>query len=153
MVGQVPPSQILHLDSGNTTEISQANMFEALERLPGERRLAIICFNDDAAYGAICAAREMGREADIVIVGQGADRIVRKEIRHPDSRLIGSTAYWPEKYGKKLIDVALKILKGEPVPPAVYNEHIFLTKENIDQYYPESRDNLVPKFSGTGEAV
>ena len=30
--------------------------------------------------GAICAARALGREDDVVIVGQGADRIVRKEI-------------------------------------------------------------------------
>jgi len=153
MVGPVQPSQILYLDSGNVTEISHTNMLEALQRMPDEHRLAIISFNDDAAFGALSAARQAGREADVVIVGQGADRIVREEIRQPDSRLIGSTAYWPEKYGEKLIDVAIKILKGEPVPPAVYNEHIFLTKENIDQYYPESRDNLVPEFSGTGEAA
>jgi ribose transport system substrate-binding protein len=153
IVGAISLARIIRLDSGNTSEISQANMREALERLPDAHRLAVISFNDDAAVGAISAARQAGREQDVVIVGQGADRIVREEIRQPDSRLIGSTAYWPEKYGKKLIDVATKILKGEPVPPAVYNEHIFLTKENIDQYYPESRDNLVPEFSDTGEAA
>jgi ribose transport system substrate-binding protein len=153
VIGSLPSEKIVYLDSGNTTEISQTNMREALERLPDAHRLAVISFNDDAAVGAISAARQAGRERDVVIVGQGADRIVREEIRQPDSRLIGSTAYWPEKYGEKLIDVATKILKGEPVPPAVYNEHIFLTKENIDQYYPESRDNLVPEFSDTGEAA
>ncbi len=98
----------------------------------------MISFNDDAAIGAISAAREAGREADVVIVGQGADRIVRKEIRQPGSRLIGSAAYWPERYGKRLIDVAQKILRGEPVPPAVYSEHILITKDNIDEYYPNS---------------
>jgi ribose transport system substrate-binding protein len=153
IVGAISLARIIRLDSGNTSEISQANMREALERLPDAHRLAVISFNDDAAVGAISAARQAGREQDVVIVGQGADRIVREEIRQPDSRLIGSTAYWPEKYGKKLIDVATKILKGEPVPPAVYNEHIFMTKENIDQYYPESRDNLVPEFSDIGEAA
>jgi len=30
--------------------------------------------------GTICAARALGRADDVVIVGQGADRIVRKEI-------------------------------------------------------------------------
>jgi len=138
VIGKVPASQILYLDSGNTTEISQANMLQALQELADARRLAVISFNDDAAFGAICAARELGREGDVVIVGQGADRIVRKEIRHPESRLIGSTAYWPEKYGEKLLQVATKILSGEPVPPAVYNEHIFITQDNIDECYPES---------------
>jgi ribose transport system substrate-binding protein len=137
VIGEVPASQIRYLDSGNTAEISQANMLEALQELPDARRLAVISFNDDAAFGALCAARELGRESDVVIVGQGADRIVRKEIRHPKSRLVGSTAYWPEQYGKKLIEVATDILNGEPVPPAVYNEHIFITAENIDEFYPE----------------
>ena len=137
LMGNVPASQILYLDSGNTAEISQANMLQALRELPSMRRLAVISFNDDAAFGAICAARELGREDDVVIVGQGADRIVRKEIRHPESRLVGSTAYWPEQYGEKLIDVALKILNGAAVPPAVYNEHTFVTQNNIDEHYPE----------------
>jgi ribose transport system substrate-binding protein len=143
IVSQVPPYKIIHLDSGNTTEVSQANVLKALDNLPNQHRLAIICFNDDAAFGAIRAARQVGREADVVIVGQGADRNVRREIRRPKSRLIGSTAYWPEKYGARLIDVAIKILSGEPVPPAVYNEHIFITPENIDDYYPEDRDIMV----------
>lgn len=138
VMDEVLTSQILYLDSGNTTEISQANVLQALQELPAARRLAVISFNDDAAFGAISAARELGREGDVVIVGQGADRVVRKEIRHPESRIIGSTAYWPEKYGAKLIQVATKILNREPVPPAVYNEHIFITQDNIDEFYPES---------------
>ena len=138
IVGKVPASKTTYLDSGNTTEISQAHMLETLERLPGEHRLAVISFNDDAAYGALSAAREAGREQDVVIVGQGADRIVRKELLRPDSRLIGSSAYWPERYGGKLIDVALGILRSDPVPPAVYNKHVFITHENIETYYPDS---------------
>jgi ribose transport system substrate-binding protein len=138
VIGEVPVSEILYLDSGNTTEISQANMLQALQELPHARRLAVISFNDDAAFGALCAARELGRESDVVVVGQGADRIVRKEIRHPESRLVGSTAYWPDQYGARLIDVALKVLNGDAVPPAVYSEHIFINQDNIDEHYPES---------------
>ena len=138
VIGTISDSPILYLDSGNTAEISQANMLQALQDLPDARRLAVISFNDDAAFGALCAARELDREDDVVIVGQGADRIVRKEIRHPESRLVGSTAYWPDQYGAKLIGVALKILSGDAVPPAVYSEHIFISQENIDEHYPES---------------
>jgi ribose transport system substrate-binding protein len=138
VVGNVPASKTTYLDSGNTTEISQTHMSETLERLPGEHRLAVISFNDDAAYGALCAAREAGREQDVVIVGQGADRIVRKELKRQDSRLIGSSAYWPERYGEKLMEVALGILRGDPVPPAVYNKHVFITHENIETYYPDA---------------
>jgi ribose transport system substrate-binding protein len=151
VVGTVPVSQIIYLDSGNTTEISRANMIEALTTLSNQHRLAVISFNDDAAFGAISAARHVGREDHVVIVGQGADRIVRREIRRPGSRLIGSTAYWPEQYGRRLIDVALQILSGEPVPPAVYNKHVFITRDNIDAYYPDSGEGLGAEVPSTEE--
>ena len=138
IVGEVSPARTIRLDSGNTREISQTNFMEALEQFPNEHRLAVIPFNDDAAVGAIGAAREAGREEDVVVVGQGADRIARREIRRPGSRLIGSAAYWPERYGQQLIDVAQAILRGEPVPPAVYSKHVFITQDNIDEYYPIS---------------
>jgi ribose transport system substrate-binding protein len=49
------------------------------------------------------------------------------------SRIIGSTAYWPEQYGEKIIPLALKILRGEPVPPAVYMEHTFVSAEKTSE--------------------
>ena len=100
-------------------------------------KIATICFNDEAAVGAIRAARELGRESEIVVVGQGADRSGRSEILRPNSRLIGSTAYMPERYGEMLIEIALRLLKGASVPPAVYIDHVFLTAENMSQFYAD----------------
>jgi ribose transport system substrate-binding protein len=138
VVGVVPREKQVHLNSGNTSEVSQASVSEALKRLHQLKRLAVISFNDDAAYGALKAAIQLRREADMVIVGQGADRRVRDEILRPNSRLIGSTSYMPERYGEKLTKLALEILSGQPVAPAVYVDHIFITRENINQYYPEA---------------
>jgi DeoR/GlpR family transcriptional regulator of sugar metabolism/DNA-binding LacI/PurR family transcriptional regulator len=124
-VGEIPDEKRMVLNSGNTSEVSEEQMMATLESVPGEHRLAVICFNDDAAMGALTAARRLNREADVIIVGQGADRLVREELRNPESRIIGSTAYYPEQYGKQIISLALKILRGEPVPPAVYMKHTF----------------------------
>ncbi len=137
IVGEIPASQILYLDSGNTSEISEGSMLNALKRLPEAHRLAVLSFNDDAALGALQAAQKLNREEAVVIVGQGADRRVREELRHPTSRIVGSTAFMPEKYGAKLLDIALKILRGEPVPPAVYGDCTFINPENITFFYPE----------------
>ena len=38
-------------------------------------------------------ARSLDRETDVVIVGQGCDRLIRSEIRRPDSRLIVNRLY------------------------------------------------------------
>jgi ribose transport system substrate-binding protein len=136
-IGGIPAEQQLFLDCGNTSEESENQMAAALKRLPGLHRIAVVSFNDDAAIGALAAARRLNREADITIVGQGADRRVRAEIRQPGTRIIGSTAYWPEHYGEKLLNAALRILNGEAVPPALFMEHIFIHPGNIQQYYPE----------------
>ena len=126
IIGEIPASQYLTLNSGNTGEVSEAQLTEALKQLPSLHRLAVLGFNDDTAMGALTAARKLHRENDVVIVGQGADRRVREELKKPGSRIIGSTAYWPERYGEMIIPLALKILRGEPVPPAVYMEHAFI---------------------------
>jgi ribose transport system substrate-binding protein len=73
----------------------------------------------------------------VLIVGQGADRRLRDELRRGNSRIIGSTAFHPERYGERLIEIALKILHGEPVPPAAYIDHTFISAKNVDLYYPD----------------
>lgn len=128
---------VIYLDSGNTRDVSEARAFETLNAMPEARRIAFVCFNDDAAVGALDAARRAGRLHEVVIVGQGADRRVREELRKPDSRIVGSTAFLPEQYGERLLDLALKILQGESVPPAVYMDHVFINGGNVGLYYPE----------------
>ena len=110
---------------------------QAIQSLPTTHNVAILSFNDNATMGALHAVRSLGREKSVAIVGQGADRQVRKEIRAADSPVIGATAFWPERYGQTLIELAIKILQGEPVPPAVYTAHVFLDAANIDHYYPD----------------
>ena len=136
ILGPIPPEQIHQLDCGNTSAISETAVTAMLAKLVDYHHLAFISFNDEAAYGALQAARKANREQDVVIVGQGADRLIHGEIRDPQSRLIGSTAYMPERYGESLMNLALKILRGESVPPAVYMNHVFIDAHTIDQYYP-----------------
>ncbi|MFO7678632.1 MAG: substrate-binding domain-containing protein [Chloroflexota bacterium] len=136
LLGKIPAAHMHTIDCGNTSAISEAGVAKVLQTLPHSRHIAVISFNDEAAFGALQAARKAQRETDVVIVGQGADRLVHAEIRNPESRLIGSTAYMPERYGEKLMELALKILHGESAPPAVYMHHVFINAENIDRHYP-----------------
>ncbi len=140
IIGEVNDEKILYRDSGNTTQISETVMLQLLQELPNEHRLAVISFNDDSAIGALDAARKEYRTADVLIVGQGADRRLRDELRRGNSRIIGSSAFHPELYGEKLIKLALDILKGEPVPPAVYMEYTFIDAANVD-LHPSIRDD------------
>ena len=57
-------------------------------------------------------------------------------LREADTRLIGSVAYFPEKYGDQILKVALDILHRRPVPPAVFVKHQMVTPDNINHIYP-----------------
>ncbi len=139
VLGEIQEDKLVFLDSGNTSAISEIEVTKALQALPDCNRIAVLSFNTDAAIGALRAARSLDREQHVVIVGQGADRLLLEEVRQLDSRIIGSTAYMPERYGAQLVQLALKILAGEPVPPAVYTDHVFIDAKNIDLYYPSMK--------------
>jgi ribose transport system substrate-binding protein len=92
--------------------------------------------NDSSALGALRAFQEAGRASECAIVGHNAEPEARTELRTPQTRLIASVAFFPEKYGDGLIRLALDILARKAVPPAVFIGHQVITPENVDHHYP-----------------
>jgi ribose transport system substrate-binding protein len=116
--------------------------FEAMRRFLRRSRargLLIGAINDPSALGALRAMQEAGRVASCAIMGQNAAPEGREELRQPGTRLIGSVAYFPEKYGAEIVAVALDILNRRAVPPAVFVKHQLVTPENVDHIYPNDR--------------
>jgi ribose transport system substrate-binding protein len=57
-------------------------------------------------------------------------------MRKSNSCLIGSVAYFPERYGEQLIPLALDILTQRvQVPNAVFIKHQLITPGNLKQHY------------------
>ncbi len=140
---KIPTDKITFVDFDNTMENAAAVIETVLSDLPTSAHIAMICFNDDASVGALQAARATGHVDNLKLVGQGADRRLRMEMRHNQKGLVGATAFSPEAYGQRLISLALDILQGRPVPPAVYMEHFFISPDNVDEYYPaDTQDTL-----------
>ncbi|HEY3939429.1 MAG TPA: substrate-binding domain-containing protein [Bryobacteraceae bacterium] len=77
------------------------------------RRVLIGAINDPSALGALRAFEEAGRAEDCAVMGQNASIEARAEIRNPGSRLIGSVAYFPERYGEGAIPLALQYSPGQ----------------------------------------
>ncbi len=135
-IAHIPAEKMLRVDSDNTFEGSYAIMHRVFRDLPPTARVAVISFNDDAAVGTLHAARDCGHTEHLLLVGQGADRRLRAEMRKPESPVVGATAFRPEDYGAYLIKLALDILSEKRVAPAVYMEHYFVSPQNVDTYYP-----------------
>ncbi|MCS7038184.1 MAG: substrate-binding domain-containing protein [Anaerolineae bacterium] len=147
VIGPLSADRVLDLDSPVLVDEAAPFVARLLPDLSRDARIAIVGINDEAVLGALAAFEEAGRLDQVVAVGQNADRLGRAALRRPNFPFIGTTRYAPESYGEKLLPLALRILKGEPVPPAVYNQHVFITRENIDDYYPLSQESSVFEVS------
>ncbi len=120
---------VFRLDGGNERQASAQNAYEVLERWGDFHHIAAVCLNDASALGVLDAARALGRESDVAVVGQGAD-LATAEFRNPNTRLVASANYFPEQYGARLIELAWKLLQGERVAREHFIEPALVTAES-----------------------
>jgi ribose transport system substrate-binding protein len=128
---------IFRLDSKNTQEESFAVVTDTLANIPEGSKVLGISINDGAGLGIIAAFDTAGRGEEIMVVGQNADPTGQAEMIKEDSRYLGATAYFPENYGDKLIPTLIDLLECRPVAPSVFVDHVFVSAENICEYYAE----------------
>jgi ribose transport system substrate-binding protein len=128
-------SQILTLDGNGQFERSLGVVRRWLQK-NRLKRVLVAAVNDPSAIGALRAFEEAGRGEHCAVMGQNASTEARTEIRLEGSRLVGSVAYFPERYGEAVIPLALAILQGKATPPAVFVKHQLVTKETVNRLYP-----------------
>ncbi len=139
----LPAARIIALDTrGNPAQVSLL-LGKAAASSPNTR-LLIAALDDTTALSAKSALEAIGRTADAAIVGLGCDRSVhggaseKKEI-DPNNRgsiLIGSVAFYLDRYGYDVLPLALRILRGESVPGRTPTRHILITTANVWREYP-----------------
>jgi ribose transport system substrate-binding protein len=153
--GQVPNSRILgsllgvierlvwlsgrHIKSLRTSGHYENSLELTREHLRRSRseRILVAAINDPCALGALQAFRDAGREEHCAIVGHNASSEVHAELANPNSRLIGSVGYFPERYGEGVIPLVLDMVAGRPVPPATFVRHEMITAFNLRSFYPQ----------------
>jgi ribose transport system substrate-binding protein len=108
-------------------------------RVSRSRRTLVGTINDVSAIGALRAFEEAGRGDACAVMGQNASPEGRTEMRRTNTRLIGSVAFFPERYGPDLVRVSLDILNKKPVPPAVFVDHKLVTPTTIEHFYPNDQ--------------
>jgi ribose transport system substrate-binding protein len=107
------------------------------------RRTLVGTVNDVCALAALRAFEEAGASEQCAVMGQNALRAARMELRRPGTRLVGSVAYFPERYGDTLIPLALNILQKKPTPSTIFVKHQLLTPRNVDLVYPLDKTGAI----------
>ncbi len=143
----VVEENVIFLDSKNTQEESFEVTTDTLANIPEGSNVLAVTINDGSALGVIAAFETADREEELMVVGQGADPSGQEAMIAENSRYLGATGYFPETYGDTLIPTMISLLECEPVDPAVYQEHVFITADNVCEFYAEEW----PDFCGEGE--
>ena len=118
-------------------EEAKAAMTNILAAHPKAKKIVITTINEETMQGALAAMEIVGRwdPGNTIVASQGCDALGRQLIH--EGKIDGSIAYFPEKYGQYLVPAVCAFLLGQPVPPHLYIDNVVITRENIDQYYPE----------------
>jgi ABC-type sugar transport system substrate-binding protein len=139
----LPALQLALLDTGGQSVRADALLTKFLLTQPGQR-LLIATLDDLAAVYAARAVEMNRRQGDCVIVSQGLDPNIhggtseKKEL-DPNNRssvVLGSVAYFMDRYGYQVLPLALRLLAGETVPRRTMTQHILVTAVNVFREYP-----------------
>jgi ribose transport system substrate-binding protein len=131
-----PADHVLKFDSKNTLEESFTQTNNLIGRIPAGVPIMGTAINDQATTGILRAVKQAGRENDVIVVGLGADEL---DTLMTEPNFVASVGSFPERYGDYLIPLALSQLAGKPTPPAVLVHHVMITKDNVNQYYPDMK--------------
>ena len=131
------------LDTGGQPSRAEALVARLLAGQPG-RKLLIAALDDPTALAAKVGVELTRRLNDAVIVSQGLDRSVhggaseKKEIdpTNRGSLLLGSVAYYLDRYGYDVLPLALRLLQGQAVPARTVTTHVLVSGRNVFQEYP-----------------
>src|SRR6202045_2881338 len=139
----LPSLNLAALDTGGQSLRADALLAKFLQTQRGER-LLIATLDDLAAVYAKNAIEMNRRQSDCVIVSQGLDPNIhggaseKKEI-DPNNRgsvVLGSVAYYMDRYGYDVLPLALRLLAGEKLPPRTVTRHALVTAANVFREYP-----------------
>jgi ribose transport system substrate-binding protein len=107
-------------------------------------KILVATTDDTTALAAKSALEQAGRASDSAIASHGVDRTIhggfndKKEI-DPNNRgsiVIGSVAFYLDRYGYDVLPLALRMVRGEPVPPRTVTRHVLVTAANVFIEYP-----------------
>ena len=139
----LPLLQLATLDTGGQSARADGLLTKFLRTQPG-RRLLIATLDDLCAVYAQNAIEMNRRQGDCVIVSQGLDPNIhggtseKKEL-DPNNRssvVLGSVAYFMDRWGYDVLPLALRLLAGDTVPPRTVTHHILVTAANVFREYP-----------------
>lgn len=130
LLGPVRNNKVLRADGGAVREEARRATAGALAHRRTGSRVLISATSDDGGLGALDALKDI-RKIAAAVVGLEGTAEAMETIALAHSAYQGTVAFFPEQYGPALIDVSLRLLRGEQVAPFHYVRHQFIGKKDV----------------------
>ena len=131
------------LDGGGVREEGYKATEDTLQAYPD--LVGIFAINDPSALGARAALEKKGMEEQVKIIGfdglLGGRRAIEEE------KIFADPIQFPDKMGKKTVELIMSFLKGEDVPAEVLIPTQLLLKEGLRRLPSESPSKQILKSS------
>ncbi len=130
----LPDERMLTIDTTAAVEQAFSQMNSVLARIPPGSPILLTANNDQSVIGMLRAIEAQGRIEDAMGVGMGADE---NDTMIALGSMVGSVAFFPERYGNWTVPLSLAQLAGQDLPDAVLITHAVVNKTNICEYYDD----------------
>ena len=124
-----PEPEVIEWDTPN--EAPREALLKFLLDVPRSDKVLFITFNLPHILGSYELITQHRDARDTLIVGQNFNEQVQELMRRPDSPILGCVHYSPERYGKQVLDIALRMLSGERVDSVNYTAHTWISRESV----------------------
>lgn len=144
----LPNVPVTRLDtSGNPVRVDE--LLRKFLLMQTRSKVLVATLDDPTALYAKDAIERAVRGGDCVIVSQGLDKTIhggandKREIdpNNSGSVVLGSVAYYVDRYGDEVLPLAMKMLEGKEVPARTLTQHILVSSDNVFIEYPPTDMN------------
>lgn len=130
------------VEGGQTVDVAQTAVASFLNAHPNEK-IGFVVLQGTAGVGTLAAVRTADREADCVIAVNNEDFFFTDAANYgEDSAYVAAITFQLMDYGQWIAPAMREILDTGVQPENVYVDHKILTRENIDEIFPNWREDL-----------
>ena len=122
----IDEERIVRVVALNDIDDSRQKLMDTLAT--SAERVVVFSFNAVATIGILDGLRELEIEDRAIVVSHNYLQRTAHDLSRPDSPLLGTVSFHPERYGERIIDIALKLLTNQAVAPVNYTEHEWIGK-------------------------
>jgi ribose transport system substrate-binding protein len=143
VLGDFSKDKVINVDGGVDAQSAQRAVSDFLSAHPDWHRILIVTLSGTTAVGTVAAIETLGRGEDCVLVGATESYFFNHVKTNPEEDFWhGCVVFNLMKYGQWIAPALRNILDTGEQPENIYVEHQIVTRDNIDELFPDWRELL-----------